>query len=131
MLLVACLRANTCVQVVDWMPNADNLPATPLSPPLPPFFAAAADLLLAQEALHTTAGLLQASEALLHTTVCAAQAVAAVQLASLPPKLNTIIQPLVAAIRREPQPALQDAAAGALAALALLCVDRSPCPNDK
>ena len=113
------------------MPNANNPPAAPLCPLPSALCAAAADLLLAQEALHTTAGLLQASEALLHTTVCAAQAVAAVQLASLPPKLNTIIQPLVAAIRREPQPALQDAAAGALAALALLCVERRPCPNEK
>ncbi|KAL4458077.1 hypothetical protein ABPG75_012942 [Micractinium tetrahymenae] len=90
-----------------------------------------AELVLAQQALQATASLLQATEALLHTSVGAALAVAAVSIASLPPKLNTIIQPLVAAIRREPQPALQDAAADALAALTLLCVDRTPCPNDK
>lgn len=81
--------------------------------------------------MQATASLLQATEALLHTSVAAALAVAAVAVAALPPKLNTIIQPLVAAIRREPQPALQDAAAAALAALTLLCVERAPCPNDK
>jgi TATA-binding protein-associated factor len=96
-----------------------------------PASAAPAELALAQQALQSTASLLQASEALLHTSVSAAQAVAVVHLASLPPKLNTIIQPLVAAIRREPQAALQDAAAGALASLTLLCLNRTPCPNDK
>ena len=54
-----------------------------------------------------------------------------VHLAALPPKLNSIIQPLVAAIRREPQAALQDAAAAAMARLTLLCAGRTPSPNDK
>ncbi len=93
--------------------------------------AGSAELALAQQALHTTASLLQASEAMLHTSVAAALAIAAVSVASLPPKLNTIIQPLVAGIRREVQPALQDAAAESLAALTLLCTERTPCPNDR
>jgi TATA-binding protein-associated factor len=92
---------------------------------------APAELALAAQALAATAAVLQTSEALLHTSAAAAAAAAVVRLASLPPKLNCLIQPLVAAVRREPQPALQDAAAEALARLALLCAQRTPCPNDK
>lgn len=100
--------------------------ALPSPPPSP-----GGDLQLATAALRATAGLLATSEAVLQTSVASAQAVAVVHLASLPPKLNTIIQPLVAAIRREPQAALQDAAAEGLARLTLLCADRTPSPNDK
>lgn len=97
----------------------------------PPSSFSGGDLQLATAALRATAGVLATSEAVLQTSVASAQAVAVVHLASLPPKLNTIIQPLVAAIRREPQAALQDAAAEALAGLTLLCADRTPSPNDK
>ena len=53
------------------------------------------------------------------------------QVGELPAKLNSVIQPLVAAVRRDPQPRLQQAAAAALARLALLCAGRTPSPTDK
>lgn len=53
------------------------------------------------------------------------------QTGELPHKLNSLIQPLVAAVRREPQPRLQQVAAAALARLALLAADRTPSPTDK
>ncbi len=111
-----------------WFPRTC---CNPCPCPCPPSSSSGGDLQLATAALRATAGLLATSEAVLQTSVASAQAVAVVHLASLPPKLNTIIQPLVAAIRREPQAALQDAAAEALAGLTLLCADRTPSPNDK
>jgi TATA-binding protein-associated factor len=67
----------------------------------------------------------------MRTTVAAALASAAVYVGPLPQKLNTIIQPLIAAVRREPQPQLQDIAAGALGRLVILCAGRSPNPGEK
>ena len=58
-------------------------------------------------------------------------AAAVVQLAKLPAKLNQVIQPLMAALRREAQEPFQTAAAQALAHLMLLCLHRQPCPNDR
>lgn len=62
-------------------------------------------------------------------TACLAAAV--VHLAQLPPKLNQVIQPLMASLRKEPHPPFQRVAAEALAQLMLLCIARQPCPNDR
>lgn len=72
-----------------------------------------------------------ALEALLHCSTAAALAGAVVALGSLPGKLNVVIQPLVGAVRREPEALLRDRAGGSLAKLLWLCVGRTPCPNDK
>ena len=58
-------------------------------------------------------------------------AAAVVHLAQLPPKLNQVIQPLMASLRKEPNPPFQRVAAEALAKLMLLCIARQPCPNDR
>lgn len=58
-------------------------------------------------------------------------AAAVVHLAKLPPKLNQLIQPMMASLRKEPHPPFQRLAAEALAKLMLLCIARQPCPNDR
>ena len=63
--------------------------------------------------------------------VTACMAAAVVHLAKLPPKLNQVIQPLMASLRKEPHPPFQRLAAQALAKLMLLCIARQPCPNDR
>ena len=63
--------------------------------------------------------------------VTACMAAAVVHLAQLPPKLNQVIQPLMASLRKEPNPPFQRVAAQALAKLMLLCIARHPCPNDR
>lgn len=56
---------------------------------------AAHELELGRQALQSSAALLQGSEAFLSTSVAAALAVGVVNLGVLPPKLNSVIQPLV------------------------------------
>jgi hypothetical protein len=53
------------------------------------------ELELGAQALQSSAALLQSSEAFLHTGVGAALAGGVVRLGALPPKLNSVIQPLV------------------------------------
>lgn len=55
----------------------------------------------------------------------------AVQAGQLPAKLNAVVQPLMAALRREPEPALRAVAAEALAELAAQCGARQPSPNER
>jgi len=95
--------------------------------------ANASNMQTAKHAVTTTATVLETSEALLNTMVGAALASGVVHCrsAALPSKLNGLIQPLVAAVRREPQERLQAAAAKALARLTMRCADRSPGPSDK
>ena len=89
-------------------------------------------LLTARAALCQNALLLKTSDALLRTTVNAAMASAVVHgFEMLPAKLNCLIQPLVASVRREPNACLQDSAASALALLTIKCADRTPTPGDK
>lgn len=76
-------------------------------------------------------GAVQQLEALLHSAAQAALADAIVSSAALPPKLNTLVQPLMGALRREPDPLLSARAGSAIAHLALLCVNRKPSPNAK
>ena len=66
---------------------------------------------------------------LVQVTACLAAAV--VHVAQLPAKLNQVIQPLMAALRKEPHHPFQRVAAQALAKLMLLCIARQPCPNDR
>ncbi|KAI3435532.1 hypothetical protein D9Q98_001597 [Chlorella vulgaris] len=128
-LISRALQAGLVLSPPGPLPSLAHQGAAALAAQVPQ--GAPADLLLARQAVSDTAALLQASEAVLNTGVAAAQAAAVVRLGCLPPKLNSLIQPLVAAIRREPQPALQDAAAEGLARLTLLCAQRTPCPNDR
>eukprot|EP00887_Chlorella_sp_A99_P001519 scaffold8.g1519.t1 len=103
--------------------------ASSLAAQVPP--SAPAEVVHAAQVLAATAGQLATTEVFLQTTVAAALAAAVIEVDDLPPKLNSIIQPLVAAVRREPQQRLQQAAAAALARLALLCASRTPSPTDK
>jgi hypothetical protein len=48
-----------------------------------------------------------------------------------PAKLNTIIQPLMGGLRREPDPIIRQCTAEALAAFVRACIDRTPSPNDR
>jgi hypothetical protein len=65
--------------------------------------------------------------------ICAQAALAGAVVAggTLPAKLNTLVQPLMGALRREADQLLVAAAAEAVARLASLCVTRKPSPNAK
>lgn len=60
-----------------------------------------------RDRLHGTAASLLAYEQYLHLTALACAAAAVVASGQLPPKLNQIIQPLMAAVRKEPEPEVQ------------------------
>lgn len=49
----------------------------------------------------------------------------------LPGKMNTVVQPIMASLRRETNPLLRSTAAVALAELVYLCRSKSPSPNGK
>ena len=53
------------------------------------------------------------------------------QCGHVPSKLNTVIQPLMAGLRREADAVVRDAVAAAVAQLVALCADRTPSPNDR
>jgi len=84
-----------------------------------------------KERLHSIASSLLVYEQYLHLTSLACCAAAVVHCGCLPPKLNQIIQPLMAAVRKEPEPEIQEVCASALAELIAACTTRSPSPNDK
>ncbi|KAK9993179.1 hypothetical protein SO802_022882 [Lithocarpus litseifolius] len=67
----------------------------------------------------------------LHVTVSALVAAAVVWMSELPARLNPIILPLMASIKREQEEILQQRAAAALAELIFHCISRRPSPNDK
>ncbi len=71
----------------------------------------------------------------MHSAICIkmtqGSATLAVQIGHMPAKLNTVIQPLMAGLRREADPVVRDAVASAVAQLVTLCSDRSPSPNDR
>ena len=54
-----------------------------------------------------------------------------VQNGHAPAKLNTVIQPLMAGLRREADALVREAVASAVARLVILCTDRTPSPNDR
>ena len=86
---------------------------------------------MAAQAVHSTASVLHTKEAVLRSTVAAALAAAVVNSGQLPPKLNVLIQPLIASVRREPEAALQEHAGRTLAKLVVACTSRNPSPSDK
>ncbi|KAM7511450.1 hypothetical protein LguiB_010325 [Lonicera macranthoides] len=79
----------------------------------------------------TTSGYLKCVQSNLHVTVSALAAAAVVEMSELPVKLNPIILPLMASVKREQEEILQNKAAEALAELICHCVARKPGPNDK
>ncbi|CAL4887597.1 unnamed protein product [Urochloa decumbens] len=85
----------------------------------------------AKQGLLSTSGYLKCVQNNLHVTVCSLVASAVVWMSGLPSKLNPVILPLMAAIKREQEEVLQDKAADALAELIFSCVGRKPGPNDK
>ncbi|KAI5020828.1 hypothetical protein ZWY2020_045716 [Hordeum vulgare] len=85
----------------------------------------------AKQGLLSTSGYLKCVQNNLHVTVSSLVASAVVWMSGLPSKLNPVILPLMAAIKREQEELLQDKAADALAELIFGCVGRKPGPNDK
>lgn len=85
----------------------------------------------AKQGLLATSGYLKCVQNNLHVTVSSLVASAVVWMSGLPSKLNPVILPLMAAIKREQEELLQDKAADALAELIFSCVGRKPGPNDK
>ncbi|KAK4573373.1 hypothetical protein RGQ29_031366 [Quercus rubra] len=84
-----------------------------------------------KQRLLTTSGYLKCVQSNLHVTVSALVAAAVVWMSELPARLNPIILPLMASIKREQEEILQQKAAAALAELIFHCISRKPSPNDK
>ncbi|XP_023528568.1 TATA-binding protein-associated factor BTAF1 [Cucurbita pepo subsp. pepo] len=84
-----------------------------------------------KQRLLTTSGYLKCVQGNLHISVSAMVAAAVVWMSELPTRLNPIILPLMASIKREQEEILQQKAADALAELICQCVLRKPGPNDK
>ncbi|XP_052171300.1 TATA-binding protein-associated factor BTAF1 [Diospyros lotus] len=84
-----------------------------------------------KQRLLTTAGYLKCVQSNLHITVSSLVAGAVVWMSELPAKLNPVILPLMASIKKEQEEILQNKAAEALAELISHCIARKPSPNDK
>ncbi|KAF3783221.1 TATA-binding protein-associated factor, partial [Nymphaea thermarum] len=89
------------------------------------------DVESSKQRLLSTAGYLKCVQSNLHVTVTALVAGAVTWMSDLPAKLNPIILPLMAAIKREQEEILQKKAAEALAELIFCCISRKPSPNEK
>ncbi|KAG6504315.1 hypothetical protein ZIOFF_036646 [Zingiber officinale] len=89
------------------------------------------DMESAKRQLVSTSGYLKCVQNNLHVTVTALVAAAVVWMSQLPSRLNPIILPLMAAVKREQEELLQEKAAEALAELIFQCIGRKPSPNDK
>ncbi|GLT87547.1 hypothetical protein SLE2022_056260 [Rubroshorea leprosula] len=89
------------------------------------------DVESAKQRLITTSGYLKCVQSNLHVTVTSLIAAAVVWMSELPARLNPIILPLMASIKREQEEILQQKAAEALAELIYHCIVRRPSPNDK
>uniref|UniRef100_A0A1D1XEI5 TATA-binding protein-associated factor 172 n=1 Tax=Anthurium amnicola TaxID=1678845 RepID=A0A1D1XEI5_9ARAE len=89
------------------------------------------DIELSKQRLMSTSCYLNSIQNNLHVTVSALIAAAVVWTSELPPKLNPIILPLMAAVKREHEEILQQKAAEALSELIFHCIGRKPSPNDK
>ncbi|KAJ4974502.1 hypothetical protein NE237_007676 [Protea cynaroides] len=89
------------------------------------------DLESSKQRLLTTSGYLRCVQNNLHITVSALVASAVVWMSELPARLNPIILPLMASIKKEQEEVLQQKAAEALAELIYHCTARKPGPNDK
>ncbi|KAJ8763174.1 hypothetical protein K2173_025559 [Erythroxylum novogranatense] len=84
-----------------------------------------------KQRLLATSGYLKCVQSNLHVTVSALVAAAVVWMSELPARLNPIILPLMASLRREQEEILQQKASEALAELIYCCIARKPSPNDK
>ncbi|KAK8520084.1 hypothetical protein V6N13_031448 [Hibiscus sabdariffa] len=89
------------------------------------------DIESAKQRLVATSGYLKCVQSNLHVTVTSLVAAAVVWMSELPARLNPIILPLMASIKREQEEILQQKAAEALAELIYHCIARKPSPNDK
>ncbi|CAN6696823.1 unnamed protein product [Malus baccata var. baccata] len=89
------------------------------------------DIESAKRRLLTTCGYLKCVQSNLHVTVSSLVAASVVWMSELPERLNPIILPLMASIKREQEEILQEKAAEALAELISHCISRSRSPNDK
>ncbi|XP_078440415.1 ROOT GROWTH DEFECTIVE 3 isoform X2 [Wolffia australiana] len=89
------------------------------------------DVELSRQRLLSTACYLNCVQSNLHLSVSALIAAAIVWMSELPSKLNPVILPMMASIKREQEEILQQTAAEALAELIYSCVGRKPGPNDK
>ncbi|KAJ4851194.1 btaf1 RNA polymerase II, B-TFIID transcription factor-associated [Turnera subulata] len=89
------------------------------------------DIESSKQRLLTTSGYLKCVQGNLHVTVSALVAAAVVWMSELPARLNPIILPLMASIRREQEEILQEEAAEALTELISRCIARKPSPNEK
>ncbi|RXH83789.1 hypothetical protein DVH24_009224 [Malus domestica] len=89
------------------------------------------DIESAKQRLLTTCGYLKCVQSNLHVTVSSLVAASVVWMSELPERLNPIILPLMASIKREQEEILQEKAAEALAELISHCISRSRSPNDK
>ncbi|CAN1261979.1 TATA-binding protein-associated factor BTAF1 [Linum perenne] len=89
------------------------------------------DIELTKQRLLSTSGYLKCVQSNLHVTVAALVAAAVVWMSELPVRLNPIILPLMASIKREQEEILQQMSADALAELISRCISRKPSPNDK
>jgi hypothetical protein len=83
------------------------------------------------EAFESSLTNLKRIESSFHVSVQSCMAAAIIDSGELPVKLNCLIQPLVAAIRRESDSFLQNLAAKALARLVWLVLNRVPSPSQK
>jgi TATA-binding protein-associated factor len=88
-------------------------------------------LMLSKQKVLLTIGALREMQAALHRSARGSLAGAVVFSGELPPKLNNLIQPLMASVRYEREESLQLPASRAIAELVLLCRGRTPGPNDK
>ncbi|KAE8721380.1 TATA-binding protein-associated factor BTAF1 [Hibiscus syriacus] len=89
------------------------------------------DIESTKQRLIATSGYLKCVQNNLHVTVTSLVAAAVVWMSELPARLNPIILPLMASIKREQEEILQQKAAEALAELIYHCIARKPSPNDK
>ncbi|KNA20109.1 hypothetical protein SOVF_055380 [Spinacia oleracea] len=89
------------------------------------------DVESSKQRLLTTTGYLKCVQSNLHVTVSSLMAAAIVWISNLPKRLNPIILPLMASLKREQEEILQQKAAEALAELIDDCIARKPSPNEK
>lgn len=85
----------------------------------------------ARQRVLATAGYLKSVQCNLHVSISALMSGAVVWMVELPVRLNPVIQPLMAALKREQEEVLQKMAAEALAEIISQCVGRKPGPNEK
>ncbi|KAJ9506375.1 hypothetical protein QJQ45_019524, partial [Haematococcus lacustris] len=132
-LITGCMQAGWLLHLPQGVPLEGLGPdqAAAMVGQVPPEALAVPQVLAVQQRVLSVANSLLTYEQYLHLGTLACAAAAVVRSKTLPPKLNQIIQPLMAAIRKEPEAAMQDVCAAGLAELLLLCAHRTPCPNDK